>query len=186
MKYISILALLIFTGCNDIVSQIGDDSQSDSGDQDIQVTYLELINSIRETDQVCGDKLYKATHKLVWNDSLYKASLEHSRDMAINSFLSHYGSYSGDDITAHAMNLNSGSDMTDRVVYNGYTDYIRVTENIAAGESLDSPQKVLDLWLRATEHCVNIMDPHVDDVGMATFKSRDQYKNYWTVDFGAR
>jgi len=56
-------------------------------------TYLKLINNIRSHSQDCGQFGIKPPAKpLKWNYNLYKAAYEHSRDMAMNSFLEHYGS----------------------------------------------------------------------------------------------
>ena len=59
-----------------------------------------------------------------------------------------------------------------------------VSENIAAGTSMDTVQKVIDAWLTSPEHCRNIMNPDMTEVGMAKVNNiNSTYHTYWTQNF---
>ena len=148
--------------------------------------YLDAINNARAHNQDCGTKgLFSATTALAWNDYLYNASYEHSKDMAVNNIFDHDGSDTETDLTAKAKELGRGSHGYERIDYNGYTSASRSGENIAAGYS--STEDVIKGWIKSDGHCANLMNPNYEDVGMALYKKDGtDYKYYWTQNFGAK
>lgn len=149
-------------------------------------SYLDAINKARGTGRTCeGEGYFGATSALSWNDNLYKASIEHSQDMATSNTFSHTGSNTSSDLSAKALNLGRGSSMSDRIDYNGYTNWKNAGENIAAGNS--TLEATINQWLTSGGHCANIMNPNFTEVGMSHAEnSSSSYRHYWTQTFGAR
>jgi len=149
--------------------------------------YLRVINEARAKRQDCGYKGVKGpVPPLKWNDKLYRASYEHTYDMAMSNMnpLSHNGSGTVYDITARQKGL-SYSTMTDRIKNNGY-NYSYAGENIASGTGTNTPKEAIAQWLNSPGHCANIMNPNFTEVGMAHIKrSQAHYVNYWTQVFGS-
>jgi len=153
---------------------------------DLKTVYLELINDIRSEGRTCGEYGYmKATDPLAWNDKLYSAAYEHSKDMALSNTFSHTGSGTKSDLTAQELHLTDGSHVGDRIEINGYKNWKRYGENIAAGTSMDEAYEALQAWVKSPGHCKNLMNPKFKEVGMAMYHNADShYKYYWTQDFG--
>jgi uncharacterized protein YkwD len=129
---------------------------------------LELVNAVRSKPRVCGDKRYTATRPLVWNDSLAKAALMHSRDMAERNYFRHKD--------------KNGGTAAERSQRAGYR-WQRIGENIAAGQG--SPQDVMKGWLASPGHCGNIMNPDFAEMGAAFATSQTSDAGiYWTQVFG--
>ena len=124
---------------------------------------------------------------VTWNDHLYQAAYEHSRDMATSNLFSHTGSGEKSDITAQKLHPGTGSRVRERIEANGYTNWHGYGENIAAGTSMDNVADAMEGWLKSPGHCKNIMNPKLKEVGMAVFfNDNSHYNYYWTQDFGTR
>jgi len=158
-------------------------------DSETITRYVTVINSYRtqEGGQDCGDEgHFNPVPPLAWNDALYKAAYEHTYDMVMNDFVSHDGSGTEYDWTA-AVNDLAYSTVADRVEQNGYTGWVAVGENIAAGTSTDTVEKALEQLMASPGHCANIMSPDYKEVGMAhLYSDTTTYGHYWTQVFGAR
>ena len=157
-------------------------------DDAVKQAYLDVINDARSESHTCGKYgLKSAVPALKWNDALYKASWQHSNDLAQTNTFSHTGSGKVTDVAAHAKHSAKGSTPGERIVYNGYTNWRTYGENIAAGTVMDEAQEAIDGWLKSPGHCVNLMSPNFKEVGMAhVLKSDSHYTHYWTQDFGAK
>jgi uncharacterized protein YkwD len=157
-------------------------------DDALKQAYLDLINEARLEGRECGKYGYfEATSALTWNKKLYDAAYEHSKDMAISNTFSHTGSGTKSDETAKALHSSSGSSVGERIEHNGYTNWRRYGENIAAGTSMDEAIEAMEGWLDSPGHCKNIMKPEFKEVGMAVYYNENShYKHYWTQDFGTR
>jgi uncharacterized protein YkwD len=157
-------------------------------ENDLKQAYLNVINETRSEGRECGEYGYfAAADPVEWSDKLYAASYEHSRDMAISNTFSHTGSGTSSDATAETMHSGEGSSVSERIEYNGYTNWRRYGENIAAGTSMDEAIEAMEGWLASPGHCKNIMKAEFKEVGMAVFYHEDShYKYYWTQDFGTR
>jgi uncharacterized protein YkwD len=144
--------------------------------------YLRLINTIRSSSHDCGEFGIKPPAKPVkWNYNLYKAAYEHSRDMAMNSFLEHYGSNTKYDITSK---VYGASDHFLRAKANGYKHNNYIGENILDGNYHFTPQLVMKLFIEHDEHCPNMMNRRFKDVGVAYYYNKATGFEYWTVLFG--
>ena len=133
-------------------------------------TYLDAINAARAHARDCGDTHFQAAPPLTWNAKLGAAAQEHSDDMARNDFMGHEGS--------------DGSTPDERIERHGY-HYRSWGENVAAGQ-LDT-RAVVQRWLESPGHCKNIMNAKITEMGMALTENKgSEYRQYWTVDFGAR
>jgi uncharacterized protein YkwD len=129
---------------------------------------LELVNAARSTARLCGDKRYPAARRLVWNDTLAKAALAHSSDMAKQNYFQHKD--------------RNGGTAAERAQRAGYR-WKRIGENIAAGQG--SPQEAITGWLASPGHCANIMNPDFAEMGAAFATSQTSDAGiYWTQVFG--
>ena len=144
--------------------------------------YLKIINNIRSKSQDCGIFGIKPpAPKLKWNYDLYKAAYEHSRDMAMNNFLEHYGSGTKYDLTSK---VYGRSDHFLRAKANGYWHNNYIGENILYGNYHFTPELVMKLFVEHDEHCPNMMNPRFKDVGVAYYYNKKTGNEYWTVLLG--
>jgi len=124
---------------------------------------LDKVNSVRAKGCKCGGKKMAPARKLKWNDKLERSALSHASDMAKYRYFSHY-SRRGEDVGKRVDKFN----------YN----WLVVGENIAEGQR-DFDEVMVD-WLKSTSHCKMIMDPKVDEIGIA------RSGKYWVQHFGKR
>ena len=144
-------------------------------------SYLSAVNKMRAVPRQCGTKTYRAAKPLVWNEALYKASYEHSKDMALCNYFSHKGSGKESDWTAKKQKLGQCSTLVNRIKNNGYGRYGGLAENISYG--VKSVEKAMQQWITSDGHCQNIMNPKFTDFGMARVVSENGTV-YWTQNFG--
>ena len=155
-------------------------------DKTINENYLKAINTMRAKARKCGNRGYfKATTPLKWSDTLYKASLEHARDMAKHNLTHHQGSGRSTDITG--MRKNGVSKASERALFHGY-DYSKAfafAENVGAGQK--NLHEVVSAWMKSPGHCANVMNPSFREMALAKdVNPNSAYKTYWTMDFGYR
>ena len=150
-------------------------------DNAIKKHYLHAVNRMRAKSRQCGNKIYRAAKPLRWNDRLYHAAYEHSKDMAQCSYFSHSGSGTKSDWTAKAQKLGRCSSFANRIENNGYLRHRGISENIAYGAA--SVEQVMKQWINSEGHCRNIMNPNYSDFGMAQVRSENG-TYYWTQNFG--
>ena len=156
---------------------------SDSDKQE----FLDAINSARADTQDCGEHgIFPPAPALTWNDELYKAAYEHTRDMALSRTVEHDGTNSQNDWTSKELNLGRGSHFYERIENNGYKEYKTIEENVAGGTYFDNPQDVVQAWINSPGHCANLMNKDVTEVGMAHVQADTKYTHYWSQEFGAR
>lgn len=74
-------------------------------------------------------------------------------------------------------------DFRDRVEQAGYTGWIALGENIAAGAQ--TPEAVMNVWLNSAGHRDNILNPNYTEIGVGV-ASGGRYGMYWVQVFGAR
>lgn len=78
-----------------------------------------------------------------------------------------------------------GREPKDRIESFGYLDWERLSENIAGGYL--TSDEVVDAWMHSPGHRKNILDPKVNEIGIAFYfdpKSRHGY--YWVQNFARR
>jgi len=191
MQLYSLLAMLfILSGCGvqkRVVSPVRTvhpiTSRAPVPDNSIKKHYLSAVNRMRSETRQCGNRIYRSAKPLRWNESLYKAAYEHSKDMAQCSHFSHNGSGTQSDRTAKVQNLQRCSTFVNRIEHNGYLGHLGVSENIAYGAT--SVEGVMQQWISSEGHCRNIMNPKYTEFGMAQVRSQNGV-TYWTQNFGTR
>ena len=167
----------VFVTEKKVVSSIPTISQSQKDE------YLNAVNRARSNTQSCGSKgVFPATNRLTWSDKLYKSAYEHTQDLVSSRTFSHSGSGTKSDWTGEV--LGHPSILRERVeTYNYSWKYIG--ENIGAGTIIDTPEKMVDGWLKSDSHCANLMNPNFTELGMAMIKDENtKYIHYWTQNFG--
>jgi uncharacterized protein YkwD len=131
---------------------------------------LELVNAARAGGRRCGATYFKPAAPLVLDDSLTRAALAHSTDMAAHDRFDHQG--------------RDGSTPAQRVERAGFGHHRIVGENIAAGAMTAS--EVTQGWLASPPHCANIMDGRFTLTGIAFAENLHTRSTvFWTQDFGA-
>lgn len=159
------------------ISQIPPISQKSSKE------YLFEINEARSKEQNCGEEgIFPPTHKLVWNEKLYKSAYEHIQDLIKSKTFSHIGSGTESDWTGVVIGRPSTpSDRIDTYRYNWKSN----AENIGAGTNIETAKEIVQAWIDSPTHCANLMSSSFKDVGMAMIKDEDtKYINYWGQSFG--
>ncbi|MFD4243966.1 CAP domain-containing protein [Streptomyces sp. NPDC058525] len=101
---------------------------------------------------------------LTVNAKLTTAALNHSKDMAAHSNMSHTGS--------------DGSDPGQRITRAGYA-WMTYGENVAYGYS--TPEQVMTGWMNSPGHRENILNCSFKEIGVGLA----QPNSYWTQSFGA-
>jgi len=138
-----------------------DDAKRVAGD------VLERVNAARSQPRKCGSKAYPAAAPVALSAQLNRAALLHAQDMARNDHFEHTGT--------------DGSTPAQRVTRVGYR-FRAVAENIAAGAN--SAAAVVDGWLASPGHCVNIMTPHYQEMGIAyALETQSDAGIYWSQVF---
>jgi uncharacterized protein YkwD len=151
-----------------------------------RAAFLDAINAARAETQDCGDMgVFDPAPALSWNDRLANAAYEHSYDMAQSDTFSHTGSGTQSDATAQLLHPGTGSSFQERIEHQGYTQWRRVGENIAAGYA--DPEEVVEGWLESPHHCANLMNPVFTEVGMALVTQEgSDYYFYWSQELGTK
>lgn len=130
---------------------------------------LALVNEARARPRRCGRKRFDTAPPLVLSDALQRAALDHARDMAGRSILSHAG--------------RDGSTSAERVTRAKYRWRV-VGENIASGQS--TPGQVVAEWVRSPRHCGNLMDAEFTEMGVAyAVEPGSAAGIYWAQVFAA-
>jgi len=108
---------------------------------------------------------------LTMHPILSQAAEWKARDLATCGFFDHKDSM--------------GRPPKDRIVDFGYTDWARVSENIAGGYL--EPEAVVDAWMKSPGHMHNIMDPKVCELGLGFYyDAHSKHGYYWVQNFGRR
>jgi uncharacterized protein YkwD len=159
--YLVLFFLFSIVSCrkNDVVSNDPPDNSAGLNES----LMLQLVNQQRQAGCNCGAVYYAPTTPVTWNDQLETAALAHANDMNTNNFFDHTG--------------HDGSSPGDRITRAGYT-WRAYGENIAKGYT--SEQAVMNAWIASEDHCKNLMNPSLHELGAA------KVSNYWVQDFGTK
>jgi uncharacterized protein YkwD len=134
-------------------------------------TMFALVNQARAQTQKCGSKTMPAVGPVDYSDEIAKAAQAHAQDMADKTYFSH------DSLDGRAFDQRIAA-----TKYRGSPG----GENIASG--FPTAQETLKGWLNSPGHCVNLMDPDFDHMGLGlAFHNDSRYSNaisYWVQDFG--
>jgi uncharacterized protein YkwD len=131
---------------------------------------LQRLNALRAAGASCGSRgSFKAAAPLAWHPALDGAAAAHSADMAARDYFSH--------------TAPGGSGAGQRIAAAGY-DARTWAENIAAGHG--SVEAVVAAWMASDGHCANVMNPAMQDLGLACVRaSGATYPTYWTMNLAA-
>jgi len=134
---------------------------------DVAARVLELTNQARAQKRRCGTRSFDAVPPLTSSLLLVQAAQIHANDMAARDALTHLG--------------RDGSSVGDRVKRVGYP-WRAVAENLAEGQE-DAAAVVRD-WIASPEHCANLMNPNVTEMGAAfAISEQDMAHAYWAQVF---
>lgn len=129
---------------------------------------LELTNEARSRARRCGSTAFAAAGPLSLSAPLERAALDHSKDMAVNSYMDHTG--------------RDGSSPADRISRTGYK-WRMVGENLASG--IMTPEETVAGWLQSPHHCENLMTRRFTEMGVAfAVNPATDAGVYWTQTFG--
>ena len=124
--------------------------------------FLDLINDYRRS---------RGAGALTLNDNLGAAADYHSRDMAKKNYFKH--------------TLKNGDTAEQNIRRFGYTNYVAVGENIAAG--FETANDVMRAWKSSPEHDRNMRSGLFTEIGIGRAHSKgSKYGWYWTTTFGDR
>jgi uncharacterized protein YkwD len=133
---------------------------------------LQLTNAARAAGWDCSAKrsgVQRALPPLRRNALLDRAARAQSAGMALGGYFDHISAI-------------DGSHPSERVTSTGYS-WLSTGENIAAGQQ--SPEEVVDQWLRSAGHCKNIVSPAFQEIGIALVQGGSDYRTYWTQVFAS-
>ena len=130
---------------------------------DFKDMMLYKVNNLRAEGCYCGGEYMSPAGKVVWDDILYKSALSHATEMKRKNFFSHFSA--------------SGQDIGDRLDGFGYTWQV-AGENL--GEGQRSFREVFYDWIDSPSHCRMLMNPKVEEMGVA------RYSKYWVQHFGKK
>jgi len=128
-----------------------------------------LIMELRRTGFRCPGGRYfpPNTGALELDCRLWKASYEHSFDMAQKNYFSH-------------ISAGSGEDPYDRTARYGLGTF---SETLAASPTASS---AIGQWRKSDGHCTIMMDAKYNRIGVGhAYNSRSDYKHYWTAVYAA-
>ena len=124
--------------------------------------FLNLINDYRRNNGVGA---------LTLNDNLGAAAEYHSRDMAQKNYFKH--------------TLKNGDSAEENIRRFGYTNYVAVGENIAAG--FETASEAMKAWKSSPEHDRNMRSDRYTEIGIGRASGKgSKYGWYWTTTFGDR
>jgi uncharacterized protein YkwD len=135
---------------------------------------LQRLNVVRSQGAVCHQaRGLMVASPLQWSDSLAAVATTQSRDMAKLKQMHHRDM------------LNRG--LGERLTAAGY-HFSSAVENIAVG--YDSLGEVIEAWLRSEDHCENMMNGAMLELGLACSDDASTpeqgERRYWTMVLGAR
>lgn len=169
MLYISFMSMILpfytfltfaiaftFNGTYPIV----DDVHPSEASKDLMVI---KVNKLRMNGCYCGSEYMPPVDRVKWDELLYNSALSHAKQMDAYNYFSHFSP--------------SGLDIGERLDRFGYPWQI-AGENLGEGQL--SFNEVLRDWMESPSHCKMLMNPKVNEMGIAKFDK------YWVQHFGKR
>lgn len=186
---LSTITILIFEGCSNLGSIIPTSHNNRiTSNSRPYIEYREQMLSYVNKIRAEGAKCAPPAPPLQLNKNLEASAMSHTKDMAINHYLKHYGSGTSLDEGKPENAINST--FIDRITYFGYPvkPNILVGENITytkfkntkTKELMPNFKKAVDNWLHDQEHCKIFMNPRFAYMGLAYKKTDDRY--YFTMN----
>ena len=130
---------------------------------DYRTEILREVNTLRKSGCHCDGEYMPPVKPVKWNDLLEQSAQIHAKDMHQYRYFSHHD--------------RQGRDIGTRADLIGY-NYRSVGENIAEGQ--DNVAEVIEDWLKSYEHCILMMNPKFDEMGVGRSGS------VWVQHFGKR
>lgn len=174
LLYVFPLSMVLLAGCplKGLDDSAADDpcASWDPAWAELEEEVLDLVNVHRAAGYTCHEGSYGPTASLTMEPRLGCAARLHSLDMGERDFFDH--------------DTPEGTGFDERVEAQGYTNWLTIGENIAAGAETASVS--VEQWMTSsTGHCGNIMNPAFEDLGVGVaLVGSSTYKWYWTQDFG--
>ncbi|MEX0732952.1 MAG: CAP domain-containing protein [Aquisalimonadaceae bacterium] len=136
----------------------------------LRADMLVQINEARASSRYCGKARMSSVPPVVWNDRVAEAAQDYATVMANRNWFDHTGP--------------DGSTPETRLRATGYRPQAW-GENIAAGQT--SVDAVVRGWLDSPNHCVNIMNPKIREIGagLALAETDSGLRRYWTLLFAS-
>lgn len=131
--------------------------------EDIKDMMLYKVNRLRIQGCYCGGEYMPPAQKVIWDDILYTSALSHATEMKRKNFFSHFSA--------------RGLDIGDRLDRFGYPWQV-AGENL--GEGQRSFREVMNDWIDSPSHCRMLMNPKVEEMGVA------RHSKYWVQHFGKK
>lgn len=119
------------------------------------------VNKLRSKGCYCGSEYMPPAAPVRWNELLYNSALSHAKEMREYNFFSHFSA--------------NGLDIGDRLDGFGYRWQV-AGENL--GEGQRSFNEVMNDWVDSPSHCKMLMNPKVEEMGVA------RHHKYWVQHFG--
>ena len=130
---------------------------------DIKEMMLTRVNNLRSEGCYCGGEYMPPAEAVIWEDVLYTSAISHAREMKKKNFFSHFSA--------------NGLDIGDRLDRFGYPWQV-AGENL--GEGQRSFREVMRDWVESPSHCRMLMNPKVEEMGVA------RHSRYWVQHFGKK
>lgn len=141
-------------------------AETPCADAALQAEVLQRLNTWRVQGLACGGQAQSAVGALSWSAPLARAAEGHARDLAAQGRLAHAGS--------------DGQRGGDRAQQAGYA-WASWAENLALGPR--SAEALLSAWAASPTHCRNLMQPDVQQAGLACAAGRGG-RPYWVLMLG--
>jgi uncharacterized protein YkwD len=126
--------------------------------------------SARVLDLTNAERQRAGLGPLVLNDQLTSAAQGYSQVLASSGCFQH--------------TCGPVPDFADRDGQAGYTGWISIGENIAAGYA--SPEEVVAGWMASPPHRANILSASFTEIGVGVVTGGGQLGTYWAAEFGSR
>lgn len=105
--------------------------------------------------------------------SLEQAAASYAQVLAVNDWFDHVGP--------------DGSTVQGRAEAAGYAGWVLLAENLAKGTGLATPAEVVDAWMASEGHRHNILNPGLEEIGVACYFRAGPPPRFWCVqEFGTQ
>jgi uncharacterized protein YkwD len=127
-------------------------------------------DTARVVELVNAERAAHGLAPLRTNPQLTDAADAYAGAMASGNFFSH--------------TAPDGSTMTDRDEAAGYTGWVFLGENLAAGQT--TPERVVDGWMKSPAHRANVLADEAVEIGIGhAQRAGTRYGTYWAMEIGA-
>lgn len=136
----------------------------------VEMDHFNLVKALRQRGYKCPDGTYFGPNRreFEFDCRLWRAARLWSMRMGLENFVEH---------------KRAGSNSCKRTEAQGFPRMRGCGENIAAGRP--SPQECLQQLQASNHHCLNMMEPKYNKLGVGYYSNpKSEYKDYWTDSFG--